>query len=1286
MTFTFKLSRRLALGKLATFSFVTAAVVVACNLERRTGPDPVHPLDHISVVPPTLILQTGQTADLAAVGISVVGDTNKLPLIWQLTGGGLTDTFTLERVHFGRYRAPIRVGDYMIIVSASAGTPSDTTFVSVQDIGVDTVIVDPGGGTLLEGTQLPLNATPLDSAGHVLSGRSISWATSNSTIATVTSGGVVSAVLAGDADITATADGKQGSAHVKVSKVPVASVSVSPSAPTLSTGGTVQLNATPRDSAGNPLNGRPITWGTSAPSVATVNGNGKVSAVAAGTATISATSGTQAGTAVVTVIEAPVASVVVTPSTATTLVTGTVQLAATPRDSGGNPLTGRVVTWATNASAVATVGSNGLVTAVSSGSATITATSETKSGSASVTITSVAVASVSVTPGSASIPAGATTQLTATPRDGAGAPLSGRVVTWGSSAPGVAVVSSTGLVTGVTPGSATISATSEGMSGSATITVTAVPVATVTVSPASAPLRVGATVQLTATPRDAGGTALPGRQVDWTSSAPTVATVNSGGLVTAVAPGSATITATSETKAGTSAITVTVVPVSTVTVTPAPASLLAGGTLQLTATPKDSAGNPLAGRVVTWSSSDTTKAKVNATGLATGMAAGAATITATSETKTGTSAVTVTVVPVASVTVAPASAAIRVAGKVQLTATPKDSTGAALTGRVVTWGTSAPGVATVSASGLVTGVSPGSATITATSETKSGTASVGVTLAPVSTVTVSPAAATVSIAATQQLTATLKDSMNNTLTGRAIAWSSNAPLVASVNSTGVVTGVVAGSATLTATSETQTGTSAITVPVLPPPPPPPPPVGLCTDVTAPGVPAPLRTFYIDAAAGNDANAGTSAATAWKTLGKANAVAQPGDLFLLSGTFSGQIVHPVSSGTASAKIVYRKKPGATAVINGGQYGVIVWLDGLSHIVVDGLELSNDAEIVVLRSGTNNVWLRNLYIHDGGSTGIHLVSASDNRIEDSRIERIGSEANNAGEGIFVQNGSHRNRIVRNTMTYAGHGNVWISFQSASEATSDDNVLESNDFSNPWASGIGMNGKTNRTIVQCNRVHHTANGTGVNYPRAGVEIEGNGNIVRFNEIFRNGAEGITIQGRTFAGFVQNATNNQVYNNTLWQNGTGGGTGYASLQFIQMDAGNVQNNIVENNIFWNDRGFSYGGLVYAVTADVYHANTPWPTGTVNGNIVRYNLISSGQAMLLKIRNAPSNESFTLALAQSTLAGWLANLQVNPLFVNETADNVTLQTLSPAIDVGRILSGIPYLGIGADLGAHELR
>jgi hypothetical protein len=556
---------------------------------------------------------------------------------------------------------------------------------------------------------------------------------------------------------------------------------------------------------------------------------------------------------------------------------------------------------------------------------------------------------------------------------------------------------------------------------------------------------------------------------------------------------------------------------------------------------------------------------------------------------------------------------------------------------------------------------------------------------PVASVTVSPASATVAVGATQQLTATTRDSAGNVLSGRLIGWSGNAPLVATVSGSGLVTAVAPGLATITATSEGKSGSAAITVPAPPPPPPPPPAsVGVCVDTLAPPVPPPLRTFYVDGTGGNDASDGLSAATAWRTLAKANATAMPGDLFLLSGSFTGQIIHPVSSGTSVAKIVYRNKPGATALISGGQYGVIVWLDGLSNIVVDGIELTNEAEVALLRYGTNNVWLRNLYIHDAGSTGIHLVQATDNRIEDSRIERSGSEINNAGEGIFIQDGSSRNHIVRNTITYAGHGDLWISYQSASEATSDDNVLERNDFSNPWASGIGVNGKTNRTIVQCNRIHNTADGTGVNYARGGVEIEGNANVVRYNEIFRSGAEGITIQGRTLFGFTQNATNNLIYNNTLWQNGTSG-TG-ESVQLIQMDVGNVQNNTIENNIFWDDRGFTFNGVTYALTVDLYHATTPWPTGSANGNIVRNNIASAGQALLLVIRNAPSDDSYTLAQAQATFAGWSANFQSDPLFVNELTDDVLLQSTSPAIDKGIIISGVPYLGLAPDLGAHELR
>src|SRR5204863_2224 len=326
------------------------------------------------------------------------------------------------------------------------------------------------------------------------------------------------------------------------------------------------------------------------------------------------------------------------------------------------------------------------VSGVTPGSATITATSEGKSGTSSVTVTNVPVATVDVTPRSASVQAGQTVQLTATPKDANGAPLSGRTVTWSSSNTAVATVSSSGLVSGVTPGSATITATSEGKSGTSSISVTNVPVATVDVTPPSASVQAGQTVQLTATPKDAGGnppitvtnvplatvdvtppsalvqsgqtvhlaaTSFParrssdlGRTVTWSSSNTAVATVSNGGLVSGVTPGSATITATSEGKSGTSSITVTNVAVATVEVTPPSASVQAGQTVQLTATPKDAGGNPLSGRTVTWSSSNPAVDTVSKSGIVSGVTPGSATVTATSEGKSGASAVTVTTVPV----------------------------------------------------------------------------------------------------------------------------------------------------------------------------------------------------------------------------------------------------------------------------------------------------------------------------------------------------------------------------------------------------------------------------------------------------------------------------------------------------------------------------------------------------------------------------------------------------------------------------------------------------------------
>jgi uncharacterized protein YjdB len=224
------------------------------------------------------------------------------------------------------------------------------------------------------------------------------------------------------------------------------------------------------------------------------------------------------------------------------------------------------------------------------------------------TVTSVEVAAASTAP----LFPGQTVALTATTRDASGRPLSGRTVTWTSSTPAVATVSTSGLVTAVAVGSATISATSEGRSGSLNVAVAPVPVAAVVVSPPSASLVQGTTRQLTAEARDNTSALLSGRVITWTSSNAAVATVSTGGLVAAVSPGTVTITAAAEGVQGTAAIVVTAIPVASVLVTPTTPSVEEGLTQSFTAAARDAAGGALTGRPVAWTSSNASVATISA--------------------------------------------------------------------------------------------------------------------------------------------------------------------------------------------------------------------------------------------------------------------------------------------------------------------------------------------------------------------------------------------------------------------------------------------------------------------------------------------------------------------------------------------------------------------------------------------------------------------------------------------------------------------------------------------------
>lgn len=143
-----------------------------------------------------------------------------------------------------------------------------------------------------------------------------------------------------------------------------------------------------------------------------------------------------------------------------------------------------------------------------------------------------------------------------------GAPMTVGDPAWTSSAPNVASVSSSGVITTLSAGQATISASIFAVRGSVTLTVAPpapgpAPVATVTVNPLNGTLEAGNSIALTAVTRDLAGSTLLDRSVAWSSSNADVATVSVDGVVTAIAEGSAIIEALSESKRGSFAINVT---------------------------------------------------------------------------------------------------------------------------------------------------------------------------------------------------------------------------------------------------------------------------------------------------------------------------------------------------------------------------------------------------------------------------------------------------------------------------------------------------------------------------------------------------------------------------------------------------------------------------------------------------------------------------------------------------------------------------------------------------------
>ncbi len=547
-----------------------------------------------------------------------------------------------------------------------------------------------------------------------------------------------------------------------------ATITVTRNPDTLAVTTSKQFIAIARDADGNVVGINP-TWSVAA-------GGGSISSSGLFTAaavigdfanTVKATYGSLSGTASVTVIAGPLASITVTPTPTTLSIGGTQQYTAVGKDAGGNTVA-ISPTWSVCCGS-GTISSSGLFTAgTTPGTFTnaVYATSGGVSGHATVTVIPGPLATISVTPNPSLLVVGATQQLTAVGRDAGGNPVAITPV-W-SVVAGGGTISASGLFTaGGTPGTFanTAKATSGGISGTATVNVTAGALATITVTPNPASMSVGATQQFTAVGRDAGGNV-----VHFTPTWSVVAgggSVSDDGLFTAgtvTGTFTNTIQASFEGLTGAATVTVTPGPPASITVTPDPTTLSVGLTRLFTAVGRDANGN-LVAITPTWSIA-AGGGTINSSGLFTaGGTPGTYTNTVEAAVggMTGTATVIVTSGALTSITVTPNPATMGIGGTEQFTAVGKDA-GGNVVDITPTWAVVAGGGSVNLTTGLFTA---GNVTGTYTNTVRAsvgglaGFATVNVTSGALATITVSPTPVSVQTNGTQQFTAIGKDGSGN---------------------------------------------------------------------------------------------------------------------------------------------------------------------------------------------------------------------------------------------------------------------------------------------------------------------------------------------------------------------------------------------------------------------------------------------------------------------------------------------------------------------------------------------